>query len=121
MLYRQLLPLELLPISRIRVGQTIMTVWTVRVKVPTCGQEVEDGAGGHVVEGEDLLDGLLVGVALLDGGDEVPPEVVQPDPEPQLGVEELLRPVGLPADLLDGAVGVLELLRQVGLLPFGDY
>ena len=56
------MPLELLPISRIRVGQTIMTVWTVLwtlgVKVPTCGQEVEDGAGGHVVEGEHLLDGL---------------------------------------------------------------
>ena len=29
MLYRQLFPLELLPISRIRVGQTIMAVWTV--------------------------------------------------------------------------------------------
>ena len=35
----------------------------------TCGEEVEDGAGGHVVEREDLLDGLLVGVALLDGSD----------------------------------------------------
>ena len=34
-----------------------------------------------------------------------------------LGVEQLLRPVRLPADLLDGAVGVLELLRQVRLLP----
>ena len=33
-----------------------------------------------------------------------------------LGVEQLLRPVRLPADLLDGAVGVLELLRQVRLL-----
>ena len=44
------------------------------------------------------------------------PEVVKPDPEPQLGVEELLGAVGLPPDLLDGAVGVLELFGQVSLL-----
>ena len=42
---------------------------------PTCSQEVEDGAGGHVVESQHLFNCLLVGVALLDGGDEVTPEV----------------------------------------------
>ena len=93
----------------------------MRGQTLTCGQEVEDCAGGHVVEFEDLLDGLLISIALFNGGDKVAPEVIQPDPEPQLCVEELLWPIGLPADLLDVAVSVVELLCQVCLLPFNQF